>query len=1606
MRRIISLGLISGLLVAAPALCGAISHADRSPVIDVLSSDDRAMSVIVEIPELSMRDLTLEGLTFQEVEIPGGGFIGREGEPAIPVLSRFLVVPEGVEVRLSSTRLEVEQMDDVRLMPAQPVRENGDDRFSYHASAYEAIREDDGVDVTLGEPGMVRGFRLVPLVFRPVRYDPATRTMTVTKRMRVDVEFELIGPSKTMSTGRTIPPSFDSYLRATVLNYEDYAASMTVAPGTVLIISTGTTAIVDTLQQLIEWRERKGYPVIHETAAGGTSNQIKTYIQGVYDTPGTELEYVVLVGDAGTIPTWYESLSGYGGEGDFPYSQLEGSDVLADVHLGRLSYGTTAELGIIVGKIVKYEKAPMISDPSWFLRGQVTGDPSYSGWSCVEAGRWTKENAFEIGYAEVDSAFSSSYVSKMLTALNRGDTFFGYRGYLGMSGWNNGYTNTLSNGWRLPFAVIITCDSGSFAADASARSEGFLRAGTWDTTTNPDTVIARGALGCIGMATLGTHTRYNNSLYYGCFQGLLVDDLGTMGACLTRGQMEVYLSYQSNDPTTVNIWSHWCNLMGDPAAAIYTAYPAAMDVAHETSVAVAENGFEVTVTSSSVPVENALVCLSKGTQTYVVGYTGTDGAIDLPLANTSSGTMLLTVTKQNMYPYLADITVSGTDHVGYAASTVDDDGSGGSSGNGDGAVNPNETVELGVQVENFSGSTVNSVTGTLTSSDPFVTITDGVESFGDIGAGGTAWSVEDFDFVVDGGCPDEHLIQFDLDLSSGSGDFHSLLEFTVVSAELVYQDRTYYDDGGNGFDPGETVGLSVELRNDGSVAAGSPTATLYSLTPYISVGDALGDYATIEVGGSAENTGNHFSLTAASNTFEGYSASLVLVAEFDGGRVDSVPVTLNIGSRSSNDPAGPDDYGYWAFENTDAGYDDSPVYSWVEIDPAYGGSGTATPIYDGGGYQDDSYVMALPFPFRYYGVEYDTVTICSNGWLSMGRSSSNSYRNWSIPGAGGPGAMLAVFWDNLYMNSGSDVLTWNDTANHRFIVEWSRCLNDYGGAEETFQIILNDPAYHQTDSGDGEIIYQYETVTVTDPTNGYVTVGIENLEQTDGVLVTYFNRNTAGSAAITAGRAIKFVPVFSTVFGTVQGMITNRSYGDAPVPGVQIEVVGTGKTFSTGGDGTYTGLITPGTYDLVTSVAGFAPDTALAVEVIENQTTVQDFSLTDIAGPIVVTTPHGDTEDVTGPYTIPVSIEEHSGLPVRTLYYRTNWNGTPVAVALDSVGPGEFEGDIPGMPYTTIVEYWVFARDGIGYETLDPAGAPDDVYRFIVSSIDVLVDEDFETNQGWTVGDAGDGATTGIWVREDPVGTEYNSQPVQPEDDYSPSPGVICFVTGNGAVGGSAGDQDVDGGKTTLVSPVFDLSGYGFVTLSYAVWYTNNRGSNPGGDQWLVTVNDGLTTVNLENTTSSTNAWVVRNFDLDQMITLTSDVQFKFVASDDASGSLVEAAVDEFVLTGSADVATAVGSEPAPRTFAYGIDRCRPNPFNPQTTLGYRMKERGRARIRIFDLSGRHVRTLIDDVVGAGSHDVQWNGKSDSGRDVTSGIYFVRFEATGFMQVRQITLVR
>lgn len=83
-----------------------------------------------------------------------------------------------------------------------------------------------------------------------------------------------------------------------------------------------------------------------------------------------------------------------------------------------------------------------------------------------------------------------------------------------------------------------------------------------------------------------------------------------------------------------------------------------------------------------------------------------------------------------------------------------------------------------------------------------------------------------------------------------------------------------------------------------------------------------------------------------------------------------------------------------------------------------------------------------------------------------------------------------------------------------------------------------------------------------------------------------------------------------------------------------------------------------------------------------------------------------------------------------------------------------------------------------------------------------------------------------------------------------------------------------------------------------------------------------------------------------------------------------------------------------------------PNPFNPATSVAYTLKKGGLVSVRIYSLDGRLVKTLMDGAAEAGTHEVLWDGRDNSGSQVRSGVYFVKTTSSGESAIFKLSLVK
>jgi len=83
-----------------------------------------------------------------------------------------------------------------------------------------------------------------------------------------------------------------------------------------------------------------------------------------------------------------------------------------------------------------------------------------------------------------------------------------------------------------------------------------------------------------------------------------------------------------------------------------------------------------------------------------------------------------------------------------------------------------------------------------------------------------------------------------------------------------------------------------------------------------------------------------------------------------------------------------------------------------------------------------------------------------------------------------------------------------------------------------------------------------------------------------------------------------------------------------------------------------------------------------------------------------------------------------------------------------------------------------------------------------------------------------------------------------------------------------------------------------------------------------------------------------------------------------------------------------------------------PNPFNPQTAIGFRMLESGCARLTIFDLRGQLVRQLVDEELAVGPHSVTWDGRDGNNLAVAAGTYLYQLRVGTWVENKKLMLVR
>ncbi len=374
-----------------------------------------------------------------------------------------------------------------------------------------------------------------------------------------------------------------------------------------------------------------------------------------------------------------------------------------------------------------------------------------------------------------------------------------------------------------------------------------------------------------------------------------------------------------------------------------------------------------------------------------------------------------------------------------------------------------------------------------------------------------------------------------------------------------------------------------------------------------------------------------------------------------------------------------------------------------------------------------------------------------------------------------------------------------------------------------------------------------------------------------------------------------------------------------------------------------------------------------------------------------------NTTEYNNPYTVDFQyeppIENNANEGVVKLHYSFNYFQNETAVEMSATGNNMYQAEIPAQPEGSVVKYYfTYEDEECVFQKIPRGDAVSEHFSFLAGDYTTRWLDDFQTDMGWTAGAPGDNATVGIWERADPqqVNDDFGGL-VQPEDDHSVA-GTFCYVTG-AAHGPLWYSFDVDSGRTTLISPVFDGLDGGHMVVQYFKWFVEGAGSiGNSQDPWRVDIsnNGGVDWTAVELTTQVTNLkWTKVQFKIEDFIAPTNNMRLRIIVADDNVGSIVEGLIDDFELLSIADISASKEPDSVPEVHCY------PNPASDWVHVqikSWTSKDRWQASL--FSILGKPIwHQAIDEPVTS----------LDVGQ-LPAGVYLLELQSNNYQIVLKLQL--
>jgi hypothetical protein len=894
---------------------------------EVLQSTPEKIRMESSVNSWNLSDISINREIVQKIELPGHFLPNDEGMPDLPGSGRYIAIPQGAAASLRIVRMQTETLQNIELAPAPRIpktTENGPLFYAKNQSVYNTNAFFPANPVKLSEPTQIRGVDVVMLGITPFQYNPVSKELIVIRDIEIEVVFE--GGNGQFGNERLLSRWWKPLLEDMLVNYdqlpspspvwgragEGVAGARDGEEAEYLIICPDDPVFLAWADTIKLFRSKQGIStgILTTTEIGGnTVSAIRTYINNAYNTWDIPPAAILILGDYGTsgstvvAPIWDNYCASDNIFGDV------NNDDLPDIVMSRIMAQNTTHLETMISKFIGYETNPPV-DPEYynhpitalgwqterwfqvcievvggFFRNELgkdpvrvnaiyDGNPSVDPWSTAP-NTGTIMNYFGpngLDYIpaspSVLGGWSGGSSNQINSAINSGSFLLLHRDHGFEQGWGEpAYSNSSLSGLDnddLTFVYSVNCLTGKFNYGGECFAEAFYRQ-------------PKRALGIIAASEV-SYSFVNDTYVWGAFDNMWPDFMPAYGTNPeSRGHLpafsnaagKFFLQQSSwpyntgNKEMTYHLFHHF----GDAFSSIYSEVPQELLVIHNDVMMGGSSTFTVQADQGS------LIALSVNGEIIGVAE-GTSEPVNVEIIAQIPGTAVdLVVTKTNYFRYEASLMVisPNSPYVIYQDHLLNDE-----TENGDGLMDYAESILLNLTIQNIGNVDAENVNVTLSSSDPYILITDSTELAGSI-PGNTSLALNGaFACTVADTIPDNRIVFFTVKSDDGDSVWFSDFTITAHAPVLEFSSFTIDDseENDNGrIDPGETVKIDVEIKNSGSSNAFNVEAGLTSPDGYITIlsgqqnGGDLGD---------GENTTLSFYVSADDYTPGGYNASFTV----------------------------------------------------------------------------------------------------------------------------------------------------------------------------------------------------------------------------------------------------------------------------------------------------------------------------------------------------------------------------------------------------------------------------------------------------------------------------------------------------------------------------------------------------------------------------------------------------------------------------------------------------------------------------------------------------------------------------------------------------------